>query len=277
VSSARPALPSKARGALRILFVGDVYGKPGVDAVTRLLPGLLRERQIDFCIANGENGEQGKGLTPAIAQDLFGAGVDVITGGNHSLYREKVHERYDNDGRMLRPFNFPEGTPGRGSGIFDAANGRQVAVLNLHGRAMLMPCDDPFRLGQAEIERLKQDTAVVIVDFHAEASAEKLAFARYVDGTVSAVIGTHTHVQTADECILEDGTAFITDAGMTGPFAGVIGMKTEHALHRFLYPMTALKSGVAEGDVRLSGVVIDIDPHSGQALAIVRVQERLPE
>jgi 2',3'-cyclic-nucleotide 2'-phosphodiesterase len=268
---------NKPRGAVRILFVGDVYGKPGVEAVKRLLPGLLREGYVDFCIVNGENAEQGKGIVPALANEIFAAGADVITGGNHSLYRDKIHEMYDADRRLLRPLNFPEGTPGRGSGVFDISAGCRVAVVNLQGRAMLTPCDDPFRFGAAAIEALRQETPLIIVDFHAEATAEKIAFTKHVDGSVTAIIGTHTHVPTADENVSESGTAFITDVGMTGPHAGVIGMKTEHALHRFLYPLVGLKSGVAEGDVRLSAVAIDADPASGHALAIQRFQWKLED
>jgi metallophosphoesterase (TIGR00282 family) len=268
-------LQSKPQGALRILFAGDVFGKPGVDALRRLLPGLLRSQQVDFCIVNGENAEQGKGILPSCARDIFDAGADVITGGNHSLYRDRVHEMHDAEARLLRPLNFAEGTPGHGKGVFDAAGGKRVAVVNLHGRAMLPPSDDPFRMGKAAIEELQQETRIILVDFHAEATAEKLAFARYIDGEVTAVIGTHTHVQTADEQILEGGTAFITDAGLTGPYSGVIGMKTEHALHRFLYPMTALKSGVAESDLRVTGVVVDADPLTGKARAIQRFQAKV--
>jgi len=263
--------------SVRVLFVGDVFGKPGVEALKRLLPGLLRSERVDFCIVNGENAEQGKGLVPAAVEELFQAGADVITGGNHSLYREKVHDLFDREPRLLRPLNFPEGTPGHGSGIFDARAGKRIAVLNLHGRALLPPSDDPFRLGKAAVEKLCGEAPLLIVDFHAEATAEKIAFARYVDGLATAVIGTHTHVQTADEEILPGGTAYITDVGMTGSHAGVIGMETEHALHRFLYPMSALKFSCAEGDVRLSAVLIEADATSGRALGIRRLQVRLGE
>ncbi len=263
---------NKPRGALRIVFAGDVFGKPGVDALKRLLPGFLRSVEADFCIVNGENAEQGKGILPQQIREILDAGADVITGGNHTLYREKVHEAIEREVRVLRPHNYPEGSPGRGAGIFDASGGKRVAVVNLHGRALLPPSDDPFRRGKAVIEQLRAETPMVFVDFHAEATAEKLAFARYVDGLATAVVGTHTHVQTADEQILEGGTAYITDVGMTGPHSGVIGMKTEHALQRFLYPMSAMKSGVAEGDLRVTGVIVDADPATGKALAIQRFQ-----
>jgi 2',3'-cyclic-nucleotide 2'-phosphodiesterase len=260
---------------VHILFVGDVFSKPGVEALQKLLPGLLRSEQAGFCIVNGENAEQGKGLSPAVVEEIFHAGADVITGGNHSLYRDKVHDLFEREPRLLRPLNFPEGTPGRGSGIFDARAGKRIAVLNLHGRALLPPNDDPFRMGKAALEELRNETPLVIVDFHAEATAEKLAFARYADGLATAVIGTHTHVQTADEEVFPAGTAYISDVGMTGSHAGVIGMKTEHALNRFLFPMSSLKFSCAEGDVRLSAVLIEADSATGHAQSIRRLQVRL--
>lgn len=239
----------------------------------RLLPGLLRAEQADFCIVNGENAEQGKGLAPNLARELLEAGADVITGGNHTLYRDKIQDAMEEDRRLLRPLNFPAGSWGRGSGVFDMRGGRQIAVINLQGRAMMTPSDDPFRMGMAEVARLREETRLIIVDFHAEATAEKLAFARYADGQVTAVVGTHTHVQTADEQVLDGGTAYITDVGMTGSHAGVIGMATENALQRFLYPFGPTRTVCADGDVRLSAVVIDADPLSGKALAIRRVHK----
>lgn len=262
---------------MRILFVGDIFGKPGVEALQKLLPGLLRSERVDFCIVNGENAEQGKGLTPSTVEEIFHAGADVITGGNHSLYRDKVHDLFDREPRLLRPLNFPEGTPGHGTGVYDVKAGQRIAVVNLHGRALLPPSNDPFRLGKAAVEELRNETPLVVVDFHAEATAEKIAFTRYVDGIATAVIGTHTHVQTADEEILPHGTAYITDVGMTGSHAGVIGMKTEHALNRFLYPMSSQKSSCAEGDVRLSAVLIEANTVSGRAQSIQRLQVKLGE
>ncbi len=260
---------------IRILMVGDIYGKPGMDAVKRLLPGLLRDEKIDFCIVNGENAEQGKGMLAGQANEVFHAGADVITGGNHTLFRDKSHDLVDADPRVLRPFNFPEGSPGNGFGVFDVRAGNRIAVLNLQGRALLPAIDDPFRLGKKKLEELKEETPLIVVDFHAEASAEKMAFARYVDGLAMAVIGTHTHVQTADDQIFPGGTAYLTDVGMTGSHAGVIGMKSEAALHRFLYPLGGNKSGAAEGDERLSAVVIEADERTGKASGIKRVQMKL--
>jgi metallophosphoesterase (TIGR00282 family) len=235
----------------------------------------LRFYDVDFCIANGENAEQGKGIIPKNVQDILHAGADVITGGNHTFYRDKVYDIIDKEPRLLRPHNFPEGTAGKGAGIFDIKSGRRIAVINLHGRALVLPSDDPFRAGKILIEEFRQETKLIFVDFHGEATAEKIAFARYVDGTVTAVIGTHTHVQTADEEILMGGTAYISDAGMTGSHAGVIGMKTESAIQRFLYPMGGGKAANAEGDARLSGVIVDADPVSGKALCIFRIQHKV--
>lgn len=263
--------PNKPQGGVRILLIGDVIAKPGMEAVRRLLPGLLRSEQVDFCIVNGENVEQGKGLVPAAAHELFDAGADVITGGNHTLYRDKIHDMMEADRRLIRPLNFPEGSSGHGMGIFDIRGGWRIGVLNLQGRALLPPSDDPFRRGKVAIAELRDETPLIFVDFHAEATAEKLAFARFVDGTVTAVIGTHTHVQTADEQILDGGTAYITDVGMTGSHAGVIGMATENAIHRFLYPFGPSKTVCADGDVRLSAVTIDADSATGKALAIRRL------
>jgi len=265
-------LPSKPSGASRLLFVGDVYGEPGQQAVVALLPGLLRESGADICVVNAENAEGGKGLSPGAVRRLFDAGADVLSGGNHTLYRDKAHGLITENPRILRPLNFPAEAPGRGTTIVEVSVRLRWAVLNLMGRAFLPPSDDAFRMGKRAIEELREETPLVFVDFHAEATAEKLAFARYVDGLATAVIGTHTHVQTADEEVLPGGTAYLTDAGMTGPHGGVIGMDTASALHRFLNPMGGGKSGVATGSVRLHAVLIDADPTTGKALAIQRVR-----
>ncbi len=268
-------LRSKASGSLRILAVGDIYGKPGLQAVTGLLPGLLRELKVDFCIINGENADHGKGVTAQSLNKMIDAGGEVITGGNHSLYRDRAHHIYEENPRILRPYNFPEGSPGRGAAIYDAGAGRRIAVVNLMGRAMMPLGDDPFRIGKAVIDELAKETKLIVVDFHAEASAEKQAFARYVDGRVTAIYGTHTHVQTADAQILPHGSAFVTDIGMTGSHAGVIGMKTEHALRRFLFPVGGGKADSAEGDLRLHGVIIDADPLTGRADFIEIIERKL--
>lgn len=267
-----PALPSKPSGASRLLFVGDVYGEPGQQAVAALLPGLLRELSADICVVNAENAEGGKGLSNSAVRLLFDAGADVLSGGNHTLYRDKAHTIIAENPRILRPINFPPEAPGRGSVVIDINVKTRWAVLNIMGRAFLPPSDDAFRMGKRAIEEMRSETPLIFVDFHAEATAEKLAFARYVDGLATAVIGTHTHVQTADEEVLPGGTAYLTDAGMTGPHAGVIGMDTASALHRFLNPMGGGKSGVASGQIRLHACVIDADPGTGRALGITRIR-----
>lgn len=266
------ALPNKPLGASRLLFVGDVYGEPGQQAVSALLPGLLRETTADICVVNAENAENGKGISSSAVRKMFDAGADILTGGNHTLYRDKAHVLIDENPKILRPLNFPAESPGRGKTIVEVSPQVRWAIVNLMGRALLPPSDDPFRLGKQVIEQLREETLLIFIDFHAEATAEKLALARYFDGHCTAVVGTHTHVQTADEQILPGGTAFLTDVGMTGPHAGVIGMDTTSALHRFLHPMGGGKSGVASGEVRLHAVIIDADPQSGKAIAIHRVR-----
>ncbi len=263
---------SKPTGASRLLFVGDVYGEPGQQAVVALLPGLLREFSIDVCVVNAENSDAGKGLSPAIIRKLFDAGADVLSGGNHTLYRDKAHAAINENPRILRPHNFPTDAPGRGYALVEISPRVRWGVVNLMGRALLPPSDDPFRLGKQIVENLREETLLIFVDFHAEATAEKLALGRYLDGIATAVIGTHTHVQTADEQILPGGTAYLTDVGMTGPHSGVIGMDTPSALHRFLQPMGGGKSGVATGEIHLHGVIIDADPTSGKASAIQRIR-----
>lgn len=266
------ALQSKHAGASRLLFVGDVYGEPGQQAVTALLPGLLRDLSVDICVVNAENSDGGKGLSPSIIRKLFDAGADVLSGGNHTLYRDKAHAAINENPRVLRPHNFPSDSPGRGYAIVEISPRVRWAVVNLMGRALLPPSDDPFRQGKQLIDQLRAETPLIFIDFHAEATAEKLALARYLDGQCTAVVGTHTHVQTADEQILPGGTAYLTDVGMTGPHSGVIGMDTNSALHRFLHPMGGGKSGVAVGEIRLHAVVIDADLGSGKAVAIQRLR-----
>lgn len=247
-------------------------GPPGMDALRRLLPGLLLKHRVDLCLANGENVDRGRGLSQKLFDEMLALGVDVVTGGNHILYRDKIIPVLEENPRLLRPFNYPPGTPGYGSGIFDLKLGDRVAVLNLQGRAFMPLADCPFRTGHAEIERLASHTKVIVVDFHAEATAEKMAFARFVDGRCSAVIGTHTHVQTADEGILRGGTAYITDVGMTGAHGGVIGLDTDTALNRFLHVEHGGHTAMATGDLRLSAVLLEVDPESGRALRIERLQ-----
>jgi metallophosphoesterase (TIGR00282 family) len=254
---------------VKVLFIGDVTGKPGRRIVAARLSGLRRERGIDVVIANGENAAGGMGLTPDVAAELFAAGVDVLTGGNHIWKNREAYDLLDSDPRVLRPANYPAGAPGRGAAVLRTGGGVEIGVLNLEGRVFMQALDDPFRLAREQADLLRQSVPAVIVDFHAEATSEKVAMGWYLDGRVSAVIGTHTHVQTADERVLPQGTAYITDVGMTGPRDGVIGMDRDVILERFLTQLPA-RFQVASGAVQLNAVVVTIAP-AGRAERIERV------
>lgn len=259
---------------MRILFVGDIVGRFGRETAAVLIPRLRKEYELDFCIANGENAAGGMGLTPKVAEELFTCGIDLITSGNHIWDKKEVKGIIDRDNRILRPYNYPPGVPGIGSTVVRTEEGINVGVLNLAGRVYLPSLDCPFRAADHALLELMQATSVIIVDFHAEVTSEKNAFGRYLDGRVSAVVGTHTHVQTADERILPLGTAYITDVGMTGSFDSIIGMKIEAVLQRFLLQIPT-RFEAAEGDNHLCAVVITVDYNSGKATAIERVQKRL--
>jgi metallophosphoesterase (TIGR00282 family) len=245
---------------MRILFIGDIVGSPGRQIVRERLADIVAQRQIDLVIANGENSASGFGITPKIADDLLQNGIDVLTGGNHSWDRKEVLEYMPHQPRLLRPGNFPEGSPGSGACVGTAKNGVKYAVLNLQGRIFLPAIDDPFRKADAELAKLPADVALVLVDMHAETTSEKIAMGWYLDGRVTAVVGTHTHVATADEHVLPQGTAFITDVGMTGPHDGVIGMDRNGIIKRFLDGLPA-RFDVASGDVQMNCVQIEIDEH----------------
>ncbi len=257
---------------MRILFVGDVHGRPGRRILTARLPALRRLHGADLVIANGENAAGGSGINAAVAEELFAAGVDVITGGNHTWQIREAYELLDSDPRILRPANYPPGVPGRGSAVVTTRSGRTAGVVNLMGRVFMGELDDPFRAARAEADRLRERTPVIVVDFHAEATSEKQALAWYLDGRVSAVVGTHTHVQTADERILPGGTAYITDVGMTGPRDGIIGMDRSRILERFLTQLP-VRFEVAGGPAQLNAVVVDVDEATGRAREILRVAE----
>lgn len=254
---------------IRIFFIGDIIGKPGIEFLQTWLPGILQKYKPDVLIANGENAADGKGLTQKEAEILFNLGVHVITGGNHIWDKHGIQEYIKTEKRILRPLNYPKGTHGDGMYIHESKKGK-VGVLNLQGRAFMSPIDCPFRGADYAIARLKKDTNVIFVDFHAEATAEKVALGYWLDGRVSVVVGTHTHIQTADEKILPNGTGYITDVGMTGPFESVIGMKTQAAINRFVY-QTPQKYECAHHDVHLSAVFVTIDQESGKTLTIERV------
>lgn len=258
---------------MRILFIGDVVGRAGRRAVREVLPLLKREEGIDFVVANGENAAGGIGITPEKAEELLSMGVDVITSGNHIWKKREILPYLDRHPRILRPANYPPGAPGRGSGVYTARDGTRVAVLNLEGRVFMRPLESPFRISEQQIEILKGQTPIVIVDFHAEATSEKMAMGWFLDGEVTAVIGTHTHVQTSDERILPGGTAYITDAGMTGPVNSVIGMKKEIAILGFLTQLPN-RFEVATGEVELQGVILEVDETTGRALEIRRIKRK---
>ena len=259
-----------SNNAINILFIADIVGKPGMDVVAGLLPGLKKNHNIDLCIANGENVDGGNGLTEALARQLLSLGVDVITGGNHSWGNAQFRQYLDSGQRVLRPLNYPPEAPGRGSIIVMTQRQIPVAVLNLQGRTFMYSIDCPFRTGHEEVARLRDKTPIILVDFHAEATAEKAALAWYLDGSISALIGTHTHVQTADERIMPKGTAFITDVGMTGPHDSVIGMDPQVAIKRFTMVLPE-KYRMATSNVRLNGALIEIEVQTGRALKISRI------
>lgn len=259
---------------MRILFIGDIVGEPGRKAVKELVPKITKREKIDFIVANGENAAGGSGVTPALVDELLSYGVDVITSGDHIWKRKEIIDRIAQDARILRPANYPREAPGFGSTVVQSKAGVDVGVINIQGRVFMQAIEDPFRVVKSELDRIKNKARVIIVDVHAEATSEKIALGWFLDGLVSAVIGTHTHVQTADEKILPQGTAFLTDAGMTGPFDSVIGRNKEQILTRFMTQMPT-KFEMAEGDIQLHGAIIDIDEKTGKANSIKRVQEKL--
>lgn len=256
------------------MFIGDIVGEPGRRAVKELLPRLRRQHEADLVIANGENAAGGSGITPKTAEEIFSAGVDIMTSGDHLWDQKEVAGLLQNDSRFLRPLNYPQGTPGQGSVIYQANNQAPVAIINLQGRTFMPDLDNPFTCARAEVERLRQKTSIIFVDLHAEATSEKAALARMLDGQVSAVIGTHTHVQTADEQIFPGGTAYLTDAGFTGPHESVIGRDIEPVVKRFL-TLQPQRFTVAESGVKLQGAVVEIEAHTGRAKSIVRLSEPL--
>ncbi|HNQ49988.1 MAG TPA: TIGR00282 family metallophosphoesterase [Candidatus Omnitrophota bacterium] len=259
---------------MKILFIGDIVGKPGREAVAGLVPALRSASGIDFVIANAENSSGGSGITPQTAGELFDASVDVLTAGDHIWKRKEIFELIRFESKIIRPANFPAGAPGRGFGVFRSASGIKVGVVNVLGRVFLEPLDCPFRAVRAAVEQIRKETNVILVDIHAEATSEKIAMGWYLDGDVSAVVGTHTHVQTADERVLPKGTAYITDAGMAGPFDSVLGRRVEDVLERFL-GCVPVRFEVAGDNVQMHGVIVDIDEKTGCARSIERIQKRL--
>lgn len=259
---------------MKILLIGDIVGNPGREAVRALVPQLRRRHDLDLVVANCENIAGGAGVTPKTAQELFGCGVDFLTSGQHIWRYKEIMPYLNQEPRLIRPANYPPGAPGAGAGVITARDGTKVGVLNLVGRVFLENVDCPFRAAQREVERLRRETPVILVDMHAEATSEKIAMGWYLDGQVSAVVGTHTHIQTADERVLPKGTAYLTDLGMTGPYDSVIGRRVDQILERFLTGIPQ-KFEVPETNVILCGAIVEVDAKTGRAERIERVQERL--
>jgi metallophosphoesterase (TIGR00282 family) len=243
---------------MRVLFIGDIVGSPGRQIVRDRLADLVEHHHIDLVIANGENSASGFGITPRITEELLASGIEVLTGGNHSWDRKEILDYMPHQPRLLRPANFPEGNPGSGLYLGTTKAGVKYAVLNLQGRVFLPPNDDPFKKADEELAKLPADTAFVLVDIHAETTSEKVAFGWFLDGRVTVVVGTHTHIATADEHILPNGTAYITDVGMTGPHEGIIGMERGGIIKKFIDGLPT-RFEVASGDVQMNTVVIETD------------------
>lgn len=256
---------------MRFLVIGDIVGRPGRKAVKASVQGIKQELKIDFVIANGENAAGGNGITREIAQELFSAGIDVLTMGNHVWDKKEIYEFIGAENRIVRPANYPPGSPGRGSFVYEYGN-IKIGVINLSGRVFMPPLDCPFRTAEELVQQIKNEAHIIIVDFHAEATSEKIAMGWYLDGKVSAVCGTHTHVQTADERVLPQGTAYISDLGMTGPKDSVLGVETDLVVQKFLSAMPA-RFEVAGGCYQLNAAVIDIDEKTGLATSIKRIVE----
>jgi metallophosphoesterase (TIGR00282 family) len=256
---------------MKILFVADIFARAGRQAAAEQVPAMIRDRQVDLVIANAENAAGGFGLTENLVRKLHSYGIDVITSGNHIWDRKEFVGCLQRSESVLRPINYPVEAAGRGSTVIHARTGVPVGVVNLQGRTSLPSIDCPFHAGRAAVEHLRQQTPLVFVDFHAEATAEKMALGWYLDGLATAVIGTHTHVQTADERILPRGTAYLTDAGMTGPHDSVIGVRAEIAIQRFL-TQVPIRFKPAAANIKFCGVLIEADPRSGRARAIERLQ-----
>lgn len=256
---------------MRAVLIGDVNGRAGRQILASRLPRLIADRRIDFAVANVENAADGFGITPDLSEQLLGIGLHCLTSGNHIWDKSDILDYLGGEGRLLRPLNYPRGTPGAGLYLGETAAGIPVGVINLMGRVFMPPCDNPFEAVEGALAELRARARVILVDMHAEATSEKQAMGWHLDGRVSAVVGTHTHVQTADEKILPAGTAYITDLGMTGPHESVIGIDKELALKKFLTGLP-VRFSTSRRDPRLCGVVVEVDEGTGRALAIERFQ-----
>jgi 2',3'-cyclic-nucleotide 2'-phosphodiesterase len=258
---------------MKALFIGDIVGKPGRQAIKELIPGLVKHNDIDLVIANAENAAGGSGITPSIAHELSKDGVDIITSGDHIWKRKEAQELLEEEKNVLRPLNYPGDAPGSGSTVVELSGGVKVAVMNLVGRVFMQPVECPFKTSMEEVKNLRKITKNIFVDIHAEATSEKIALGWYLDGFITALMGTHTHVQTADEKILPKGTAYITDVGMTGPFDSVIGRKKEQILTRFI-TQRPTRFEMAENDIWINGVIVDFNEKEGTANSIKRIQQQ---
>ena len=260
---------------VRILFIGDIVGSPGRRAVRELVPLLRRQRNIDMVVANGENAAGGAGITPETAEEIYKAQVDIITTGDHLWDQRTVMQLLQEESRFLRPLNYPSGTPGRGSTVWRHPGIDSVAVVNLQGRAFMPALDNPFHAINADLPSLRRKTSIILVDMHAEATSEKIAMARFLDGNITALVGTHTHVQTADEQILPGGTGFLCDAGFTGGQESILGREVNPVIQRFLTNQPQ-RFGVAKKQIALHGVLFDADETTGKCLSIERISKPLP-
>jgi metallophosphoesterase (TIGR00282 family) len=260
--------------SIKVLALGDTVGEPGRRAIKEILPGLIREEGIDFVIANGENLAAGSGITESTVYELFSSGVDVVTSGDHIFRKKEGEELLERNHRILKPANYPAGTPGVGSTVAQSRSGVSIAVLNLLGRVFLKTVNCPFETAVREVKILQAKTPLIFVDMHAEATSEKVALGWFLDGQVTAVFGTHTHVQTADETILPRGTGYITELGMCGPYRSVIGREIDQALKMFLTQMPT-RLEVAREDPRISGALFEVDPSTGKTLAVRRVHKKV--
>jgi len=256
---------------MKVIIIGDVVGRPGRKILAAALPGLRQQHEAEFVVANVENSAEGAGVVPKIGDEILNIGVDVMTSGNHIFDKKEVIQYIENQPRLIRPANYAPDAPGRGIWLGSTGSGTQVAVINLQGRVFMPPSDCPFRTVDRLLAEIGNRTSVIIVDHHAEATSEKLAMGRYLDGRVSVVVGTHTHVQTADEQIFPGGTGYITDLGMTGPYDSVIGVESQLVITRFLRGLP-IRYQTASANPQLHGVVVDIDERSGKALGISRLQ-----
>ena len=260
---------------MKLLFIGDIVGSPGRKVVREVVPRLREQHDLDAVVANGENSAGGSGITPKTANAIFEGGVDVITSGDHLWDQKEVINLLNDEPRFVRPVNYPPGNPGQGFTVRELGDGLKLGVINVQCRTFMPPLENPFVAIQAAVEEVRKETPVILVDVHGETTSEKIAMGRYLDGSVTAVIGTHTHVQTADEQVFPGGTAFLCDAGFTGPQESVLGRAIEPIIERFLLNQPR-RFPVAENDVALKGAIVEFDPDTGRASSITRVSEPLP-